>query len=380
MDVDIFELFHLSSKEDIYTFCLREFLERDREFRKKTATEWGFSDTNEEYNVFRGSIKTSKSDARNKIIPDLVLYNKSHVAVIESKMYSSEGYNQTTDYEKSKEDILKAISGEEAVSPKTVEFYYFTLLGVNSISDKFIVKKWADYYISVLSDYSFEDKTLELIRITILARAKSYKDFELNYKDRQYADLTDNHNSWISPCSLFSTGLLDSEWKMDSSKVSTESRTIHGVGHAAFSTDFFNLDNYKVENTKEDNVWLFTRVEWNCGSVDIFMNWEYWEKYDDGRWKDYYAFKRLSEEKKQISVEDKAKCISFLRDKLVDGISIPSEKKNMLHMLKASIKIEKQTIGELIDEIRVILLKFEEYKTEIHERLAVKDGYIRFSE
>ena len=380
LDVDIFDLFHLSTKEDIYTFCLREFLVRSRDFRAKTAKEWGFTDPDEDYYVFRKSIPTNKSDERNKIIPDLVLFNKSHVAVIESKMYSSEGYGQTIDYEKAKEDILKVLLDDESVTPATMDFYYFTLLGVNSASDKFIVKKWSDYYISVLSDHQFKDITLELIRSTILSRAKGYKDFEENYREKQYVELTRNPNSWISPCSLFSTGLLDSEWKLDSSKITTESVTIHGVGHETFSTNFYNSENYKVENTKEDNIWLFTRIEWKQGSVDIFVNWEYWEKNDDGGWKNYYSFRRLSEERKLISVEDKAKCIAFLRDKLVDGISIPSQKKNMLHMLKASIEIQNQTIGELIDEIRSVLIKYEEYKTEIHKRLSVKDGFIRFSE
>ena len=378
MNVDIFDLFHLSSKEDIYTFCLKEFLERSREFRAHTAAEWGFPDSNEDYHVFRGAIYTDQSDVRNKIIPDLILCNNSHVAVIESKMYSSEGYSQTIDYEKATEDILNVLSEKEHIFSPTIDFYYFTLLGVKSSSDKFKVKKWADYYTNVLSNFSFEDPALELIRNTILQRAISYKDFENNYKNKQYGELTNNPNSWISPCSLFSAGLLDAEWKMDSNKFSIYSGTVHGSGHSTFRTDFYNKDNCLIENLPRDNIWLFTRVEWNNDSVDLFVNWEYWERDNDGKWIDYIPFSKLDEAQKTITKEDKSKCIEFLRERLDDNICIPPQKANMLHILKASVKTEYKTIGQLIDELRQILLRFEEYKSEIFKNLTVKDGYIRF--
>ena len=380
MNADIFDLFHLSSKEDIYTFCLKEFLERSREFRAHTAAEWGFSDSNEDYYVFRDAIYTDQSDVRNKIIPDLILYNNSHVAVIESKMYSSEGYSQTIDYEKATEDILNVLSKKAHIFSPTIDFYYFTLLGVKSSSDKFKVKKWADYYTSVLSNFSFADPALELIRNTILQRAISYKNFENNYKNKQYGELTgkltNNPNSWISPCSLFSAGLLDAEWKMDSSKISTYSGVVHGTGHSTFRTDIHNKENDLYENSKDNNIRLFSRIEWNSDSVDIFVNWEYW-KMNNGELEEYIPFSKLGEQQ-AISIEDKKKCCIFLNEHLMEGISIPAQKKNMLHMLKARICVDGKSIGQVIDEIQPILLKFEEYKDEIHKRFLIKDGYIRF--
>ena len=128
---DIFKLFHVENKEDAYTFCLQAFIDNSESYRKKASKYWGFGDENPDYYVFRKAItiNRSKSGIRGKIIPDLVLYNKTHISVIESKMFSQEGYMQSEDYEVARDAIIAEVTKENGaiISGSEGCFFYLTL-------------------------------------------------------------------------------------------------------------------------------------------------------------------------------------------------------------------------------------------------------------
>ena len=80
--IDIFKLFHVQAKEDIYTYCLKAMLENGgSDFKKRVGEQFGFE---EDYQVARDSFTLADSNNSNKqkIIPDLVLYNTHHLSIM----------------------------------------------------------------------------------------------------------------------------------------------------------------------------------------------------------------------------------------------------------------------------------------------------------
>lgn len=95
--VDLFKLFRVETKEDIYTYCLLEMIKGGtNEFRRRVGLQFGFCDN--PFEVVRRSFTNIESSIRKQITPDFILYNENQVSIVESKMFSSEGDDQTSDY------------------------------------------------------------------------------------------------------------------------------------------------------------------------------------------------------------------------------------------------------------------------------------------
>ena len=386
---DIFDLLHLSTKEDAYTFCLAEFLNQSELFRQKSAREWGFENNISDYHVYRGTIEIgeSKHGKRKKITPDLILYNNKHIAVIESKMYSSEGYMQTIDYRDSKAIILDHIKNrladegnneDSSLNEVNVDFYYFTLAGVPAASSDFYVVKWADYYVKTLADVSFEDKGLDAIGQAIFKRAQEYQDFITGCDNKSYESLVNSDNSWIAPFSLFSGGLFDDIWNLDSSIYNVYNGRVNGQGHSTYRTDIYKRNKQLIcGNHPEDNIYLFTRIEWEKDYVNVVINMEYWLVID-GIWKDYIPNKKLPSEMADVAFNNRKTFCTYLEKVIKEnnGLRIPAQKSNMLHMLMTTIDTTGKTLGEIINEISLYINKFEEIKDYIADNTRVDGEYL----
>lgn len=388
---DLFDYLKIDTKEDVYTFCLYAFLSKSFEYRKASASFWGFEGS-EDYKSFRCSVNldTETENGRTKITPDLILCNEKHVAIIESKMYSSEGWGQTKDY-KDNIDRIKSQIGEITgcdLRNADVKFYFFTLSGISANTEGFASVRWADYYAGTLSKVSsFGDEYLDIIRKAIINRAEDYLNFEKTYNNRSYSELVDNcNNSWIRPYSLFSSGLLDNVWGIsvgdscDQYKINNG--IVNGRGHSTFITDITDNSAWGMcGQTEEDNIWLFTRIEWNRKSVDIFLNWEYWKVSPDKQWTNYIPFGKLNSGLKEKSKDNRRKCCEELTQFCRDGISIPAQKDNMLHMLKCTIEVsENDTIGKVIDEVKTHLEQFFKAARLISNSLVQGKQYLEFVE
>ncbi len=386
---DLFDYLKIDTKEDIHTFCLHAFMEQSSEFRKVSSGTWGFKGSND-YKAFRCSVTLGMEteNGRSKITPDLILCSENHIALIESKMYSTEGRGQTKDYKENTDKIRSSISGMTDIDLNNadVQFYYFTLAGVSASADGFISVRWADYYAETLSQVSFQDEYLDLIRKALLHRSEDYLDFEKFYKSRMYSELVNNkNNSWIGPYSLFTAGLLDNEWGLDVGENCKSYRIyngrVNGSGHTTFRTDITDNSAWgKLGHTEEDNIWLFTRIEWNSDSIDMFLNWEYWKvTYDTHEWIDYIPFRNMSSGLKDQSKKNRSACCQDLTKFCTDGIKIPSNKDNMLHMLKCHIPVESKTIGELIEIIKCKLQIFFTAGQFINGKIKQGDRYLEFN-
>ena len=132
--IDIFKLFRVEYREDIYTYCLKSMLDSGtNEFRRRVGAQFGFDDA---FRFTREAYALSPNDGganRKNITPDLILYNERRIAIIESKMFSTEGYLQTKAYERGVNDIKRKLDICEA----DVSFYYLTLAGTKAESESF---------------------------------------------------------------------------------------------------------------------------------------------------------------------------------------------------------------------------------------------------
>lgn len=380
---DILDLLHVDTKEDVYTFCLAAFLDHSKEFRMQSASTWGFNET-DDYKVLREAIVISGAESkhRKKIIPDLILYSEAHIAVIESKMFSSEGYEQSLDYSNAKakiiEKIQKELDNKYHGGENGIQFYYFTLAGVPAQSKDFAIVSWADYYSKTLSGFVMENPELAILQKAILVRAEELVKLKSNIKDLSYEAIYKGEgctNSWIGPYSLFSSGRLNDEWKLDPSVYYIYNGRVDGQGHSTFRTDISKRGKYWIRgNSEEDNIYLFTRIEWGK-TIDVVINWEYWRYKED--WNGYIPFSKLSPKMQEISENNKHELCCYLERNKEEGMRVPTEKNNMLHMLIYSIDPSGKTLGDIVKDIRTIVKKYEIIEDKIAESIKNIDGSLR---
>ena len=243
--IDLFQMLGIEYREDKYTYCLLKMIEcGDDAFRKKVGQYFGFSDGG--YSYVRRTFTGIDSNTRKQITPDFILYNKTRIAIVESKMFACEGNQQTLDYGNNAESIKKSLGIDEA----DVALYFMTLSGIKSEHQSFQPLKWNDFYEGILTDTEFEDECLEVVRKTILVQAEKYRFFEKGINDNPYCELFDTDQYWVSPFSLLSSGAYDEIWQ----EVSGDepfivwNSEINGSGHSNFCTSLYKKS-WKKEGT-----------------------------------------------------------------------------------------------------------------------------------
>lgn len=375
--IDIFKLFRVETKEDIYTYCLITMLENGSpDFKKRVGEQFGFEG---DYQIIRKSFDIpDDSDVKKKtkkITPDFVLYNSNHVSIVESKMFSSEGWSQTEDYTKGAESIKKELSEESA----SVAFYFLTLSGIVAESKYFVPVKWANFYEAVLKDASFEDETLEFIRKTILVQTEKYKKFESAMQTQPYRDLFNKDTYWITPLTLFSSGTYNNIWQMISGeeKFCIRNGVINGTGHSEFTTDLDKQSWWKYGTGKNDNIHLFIRIDWRKDPV-VWLCWEYICR-DTG---DYVPTKEITPPDFRIqAIESLRKYKDNWNNDLCSHLAIGTtdRRESSIKALKSDISGNKDISG-VIEEIKSVVQYYMEEIERILNVLFVTNGYLKFNE
>ncbi len=375
--IDIFELFRVEKREDVYTYCLKKMLENGTpDFKKQVGMQFGFT---EDYQVARESFELAGDvdvKRRKKIIPDLVLYNSNHISIVESKMFSSEGYSQTVDYAKGAGIIKRELNCESA----SVSFFFLTLSGINAASKNFKPVKWTNFYEAVLKETSFEDEALELVRKTILSQVEKFKKFENALISKPYRELLNNKDSyWITPLTLFSSGAYNSVWqpKFGGETFHVWNGVINGLGHSEFTTDLYK-NSWLKKNVKFGiAVELFIRIEWNSDPV-VWLCWEY--RNDQG----YIATKTIqpSELKDQaIASLRRYKEIWQRNESSLSHLDIkPTGKRaSSIKALKCVIKGDSE-ISKVIEEIKSVINYYSIEIQKVIDAFAAEDNQLMFIE
>lgn len=374
--IDIFKLFRVEKREDIYTYCLKEMLENGTPaFKKQVGMQFGIT---EDYQVARESFELIGDvdvKHRKKIIPDLVLYNSNHVSIVESKMFSSEGWSQTEDYTKGAESIKERLHIESA----SVSFYFLTLSGIVAESKSFTPIKWTDFYEAILKDTSFKDETLEVVRKTILTQVKKYRKFESDLFTEPYRALINPDAYWITPLTLFSSGTYNNIWQTISGDEQFQvwNGEINGLGHSEFTTNL-NKNSWRKKNVKFGiAVDLFIRIEWDLDPV-VWLCWEYRDETD------YIPTKKIkpSELKEQaIASLRKYKEIWQRDESSYSHLDIhPTGKRaSSIKALKCIIKGDKE-ISKVIEEIKSVINYYSVEIQKVINSFTAEDKQLMFIE
>ena len=384
--IDVFSLFHVETKEDIYTFCLLEMLKNgDLTFKQCVGAQFGFDDG--EYQVIRRAFQTgNKSEnnndksVRTQIIPDMVLCNGKHIAIVESKMFSSEGYKQTDDYEENALAIKKQLHEDKLCdNDATVSFYFLTLSGVTSESKSFQPIKWSSFYSSVLSKTEFKDECLEVIRKTILNQVKKYNEFERAISIQAYKDLFNKASYWITPMTLLASGTYDSIWKAlsDDEQFSVLNREISGHGHSEFTTDLNKPSWRKRGIGRHDSIHLFIRIEWNEGGPIVWLCWEYNDQEDN-----YLATKEIDIDFRGCAIESLIKYKNIwnaVGKKDFPQMYSTSRKASSIKALKCQVD-KNLTIDETVKQVAEIVIYYSREIQRILNAFHVIDKYLSFDE
>lgn len=188
---DIFDILGISTREDSFTNLIAEAFNnvKHEEFRNAVCNFLShdeFCIINEEdcnirtrcvFNIEKGK---STGD-RSKILPDMLLISKSQnkVVILESKIFSEEGYKQTAAY--SSEIFLVELDAmliREYNMQGTIEkeFYYLTLMGDSPCSERFKTLKWTDLIINTTEGKKF-DSPFDLLMKDLLERAMELRTF-----------------------------------------------------------------------------------------------------------------------------------------------------------------------------------------------------------
>ena len=389
--MDIFQVFGIQTREDKYTFVLCEFLKND-EFRNRAKEFFGFSCAN--FNCTRESLTLEVPTAyRKKITPDIILYDDDRIAVIESKMFSSEGYKQTEDYKKAEELIINYINQKSpSEENRIVEYYYFTLTGMTAANSCFKPLYWSEFYKSTLKDMDFQDEALNCVANAIYSQAVQYgrlvsvENFE-KLKELKYCDLFSNDTYWIRPYSLFASGVNNDLWGL-SSDYSIYNGNINGQGHAEFVTNLKKAIWKKEGIQPNDTIHLFIRCEWNKNELGVYLNWENYiaieQENKNGIVTYYIATKDLISPVKDQSIANKHCYMDeWKRNKKkhsgIKNLTNTDKKKSVLRILKCSINCDNKSVGEVLEEAKKVIEYYEGEINHILQNASLKDGLIVYS-
>lgn len=373
--VDLFKLFRVETKEDIYTYCLLEMIKGGtNEFRRRVGLQFGFCDN--PFEVVRRSFTNIESSIRKQITPDFILYNENQVSIVESKMFSSEGDDQTSDYEKNKEMIKRELGVENA----NVKLFFLTLSGISSRSEFFKQIKWTDFYESILLDVRFQDECLEVIRKTILNQVDNYRRFEADIKVQKYSDLFQDDTYWITPLTLFASGTYDNVWQAVAGKerFNVSNFPVTGHGHSEFSTDLYK-DLWRKQGTGlQDNVHLFIRIEWYYGGPIVWLGWEYYERST----KEYIPVSNIKDpifKRKAIDYLLQFKMIWENENNHPLNIKTTKKAENSIKALKCELRGDCN-VDETINQIKSVVSYYSMIINKVMDAFITKEDYLYFSE
>lgn len=378
MKKDIFQVFGIEKKEDKYTFALCEFF-RDPNFRTRAAGFFGFHDGT--YQCSRETILLdTKTEKRTKITPDIILHDSRGVAVIESKMFSGEGWMQTMDYESAQKCILQHFYCDDR--PRDVRYYYFTLSASRAANQNFETLSWADFYVVTLSDMDFKDTVRNCLRDAILTQACAYQKAAEKISVLPYSQLFSESTYWVSPFSLFVSNSRVDLWSLDED-YAIVSHVVTGNGHSEFTTDLKKTTWVKQGKELLDNAHLFIRWEWKPHSIGIYLNWENFNpKYHchNGIVYDYVATKQLGEGLRKQTVQNKHRYLDawdkWYKDCAPEGIDHPSKTEAILRMLKYELDCTGLTVREVLEQAKPVIDYYESQISLLVAHLGQEDEWL----
>lgn len=148
MEYDLFDI--LGDKEDSYTNVIKFLFEKSNKF-KFEFIKLIFEEEIADFRNIRIKVRKSFWTISGKNIPDLVLFDNNHLAIVEVKVDAEEGHNQTRRYKNSEDEIKKELNVCENTETK---FWLLTKYAQNPDSNTFESLTWKQLLSCLDLDYS----------------------------------------------------------------------------------------------------------------------------------------------------------------------------------------------------------------------------------
>jgi len=142
MNEHIFDILGISSREDSYTDLIVHAFRQHSGFRKNLLSLLREEDYNDWEHLVRPSV--SIKVGRKKDVPDLILFNKkaNKIILIENKVFSGEGWNQTERY--ASNEFKKSLESYLGISKANFKFFFLTLDEIEPSSSEFQTISYLD--------------------------------------------------------------------------------------------------------------------------------------------------------------------------------------------------------------------------------------------
>jgi len=201
MDKHIFDILGVGSREDSYTDLLGHAFNENSTFKKNFLSLLGEKDDNDwEYEI-RPNIPIKSESGRKKDIPDLILYNKKTkvVLLIENKIFSDEGWNQTERY--ASEEFKDSIEEYLDLQKPHFKFFYLTLDGTKPSSKEFQILTYKD--ISNAIPTSLGNTKLDILLKELKERIDEYYNWPKPKDDYEVLEYLKNTQRLVNPFRTF---------------------------------------------------------------------------------------------------------------------------------------------------------------------------------
>lgn len=169
---DLFEIFN--AREDNYTNMLQYLFETEASFRTEFLKLIFGKDVLDVKFETRAAYRQNNT---TRYVPDIILYNDNNFAIIEVKIYSGEGDQQTKRYFEASRDIMNNLGVINCSKPK---FFFLTIDGAKPQSEQFQSLCWSDIA-NCMNPEAYCNVMAKLLTSHFKERIKSIEQREIDF-------------------------------------------------------------------------------------------------------------------------------------------------------------------------------------------------------
>jgi hypothetical protein len=197
---DIFDILGIGGKEDSYTDLIKHFFDNWLDFKKRFCIliAGEYKDDFDLKIRMTFDVENPETNKWEKILPDMVLNSREGniITLVESKIFSDEGYYQTARYVKHSKKIKEKLNMPNA---SFINHKYVTLDGDKPSSEHFTALKWSDIVLKCCSKYkSLSDNRIKLLAEDLYMRAEEYINCPKPNDNECFSDYLKKEKRWIT--------------------------------------------------------------------------------------------------------------------------------------------------------------------------------------
>ncbi|HJH30793.1 MAG TPA: hypothetical protein C5S50_01045 [Methanosarcinaceae archaeon] len=209
MKESIFDILGIGGREDSYTDLIAHSFKTSHEFNRNILANLFVDDYDDWIVKTRLPVAIKSNTGRKKDIPDMLLISKNgnSIVLIENKMFSAEGWEQTKRYasEEFKSSLIHYLYEKKLIETKEPHmfFFYLTLDGEKPASDEFKILKYSHISASIPDELGTSKGDLLLQELK--DRIDEYYNWEVPGEDDVIIEYLNRAERLVSPHKAFYT-------------------------------------------------------------------------------------------------------------------------------------------------------------------------------